>query len=583
MLSPRLRNRFVREARTAAALRHPNIITVYDTGEEGMWCWIAMERCTGPSLSKYLADGPSIAPDSACRLVVSIADAVEYAHAHGMLHRDLKPSNILLEPRIAEPVTLDDYVPKLTDFGLAKWLASDPDDTHTGVRLGTLSYMAPEQVEGRTAEIGPATDVYGLGVLLYQLLTGRLPFTGETDSKVISGLLLDNPPSPRRQRKEVSRALEAIVLKALSKKPAERYPSARAMATDLRRYLTGESTQARPLSLFQRMIKKVRQCPAATLAGVAALAAVGLLIHSDRLSRENHELRGIQTILLETNPSGARVVFVPRDEQTGESLGTKAVRPNHRSPIRQELRPGNYLVVADLGNGRFQENYFEVPRHGSKVIVDGMRKNLLAAADGTLRLGTIKIPPLSVTDGMALVTSTSDPAGGTEQVAPFYMDTHEFTVAEYKRIFPTRSPNRLGKPVNDDDPMCLSYREVLEISDHLGKRPPTEREYAAAMRHCRFTSSGSDRTDTVPPITGLLTGVAEWTSSCAGVYEVVALHFGTVRFRTKVVRAADLVVIENGPRAGDPIRDPALRVEIATHSTKPGLGFRFVRSAKPQF
>src|SRR5262249_7095188 len=200
--------------------------------------------------------------------------AVEYAHKHGVVHRDLKPGNILLhcEANEVQPEGLS--TPKITDFGLAKLLddahGSDPpgDTTRSGAVMGTVNYMAPEQAEGKTRAIGPAADTYALGAILYEVLTGRPPFRGETELDTLHQVRDDEPVPPTRLRPKVPRDLETICLQCLRKEPHRRYGSAGALAGDLRRFLAGEPIQARPVSRGERARRLCRRNP-----GVASLLA----------------------------------------------------------------------------------------------------------------------------------------------------------------------------------------------------------------------------------------------------------------------------------------------------------------------
>jgi len=297
LLSASLRQRFVREARAAARLSHPHIAGVYEVGEAGMRVWIASEYVADGSLSTWLRDRQEpVATKAAARLLSDLADALTCAHRLGVLHRDLKPSNVLLQ-RSAEseraPGTDDSprstsgsapgtsaadlcaFAPKLIDFGLAKLDEGTRHETRTGALIGTPPYMAPEQAAGQTQQIGPVTDVYGLGTVLYELLTGRPPFRGENDVQTLRQVLDDDPPHPRKLRPDVPADLAAITLKCLEKQPAARYASTAELAADLQRFLTDRPTIARPLSIPQRVAKWSRRRPAvAALVAVSVLAAV---------------------------------------------------------------------------------------------------------------------------------------------------------------------------------------------------------------------------------------------------------------------------------------------------------------------
>ena len=283
LMTPRLRQRFLRKARATAVLKHPNLITVYDAGEAGPLCYIAEAYCDGPNLSTWLQQQREpVPPRLAADLVRKLAAAVAHAHACGIIHRDLKPSNVLLEPCLLgrEQTSLEDketlpFVPKVTDFGLAKLLDTDGEQgaTVTLSICGTAPYMAPEQAEGRRDAIGAPTDVYALGVLLYEILTGQTPFRGAAAPEILRRIVFDDATPPRRLRPEIPRDLEAICLKCLEKLPARRYESAEALAEDLDRFLAGEPTAARPIGGSRRAAKWVRRRPA--LRGAGELLRLG--------------------------------------------------------------------------------------------------------------------------------------------------------------------------------------------------------------------------------------------------------------------------------------------------------------------
>jgi tRNA A-37 threonylcarbamoyl transferase component Bud32 len=226
--------RFAAEGRAVAQLDHPNVVQVYDTGEHNHVPFISLEFVDGGSLDRRLAGRP-ISPREAAELVRVLAEAIHAAHQKGIVHRDLKPANVLLT---------NIGVPKITDFGLAKSLVQATALTGSGAILGTPGYMAPEQARAQHSAIGPATDVYGLGAILYELLTGRSPFIAENPVDTIMQAVTEPPLPPSARQPHTPKHLDAICLKCLEKSPANRYPSAAALADDLARYLAGDAIQA---------------------------------------------------------------------------------------------------------------------------------------------------------------------------------------------------------------------------------------------------------------------------------------------------------------------------------------------------
>src|SRR5947208_6239891 len=270
--------RFRLEAEAAARLEHPGIVPIHEVGERDGSCYFSMKFIEGGQLDE-VARRESIPIRRAVELMANVARTVHYAHEHGILHRDIKPGNILLDTKGEA---------HLTDFGLARLVESESSVTHTLDVLGTPSYMAPEQAIGNNAAVSSTTDVYGLGAVLYQLLTSQPPFAGGATYETIKLLLDTEPKKPRLLNPKIDRDLSTICLKCLEKDPKRRYSSALALAEDLERWLKHEPIRARRSGIFIRSRKWVRRNPAAAIAtlSLAALAAaVGVIIWKSDLLR----------------------------------------------------------------------------------------------------------------------------------------------------------------------------------------------------------------------------------------------------------------------------------------------------------
>ena len=255
--------RFRTEATAAARLDHPNIVPIYEIGEQDGRYFYSMRFIEGQNLSKMIGKRP-IEPKKTAKILSTIARAVHYAHQHGILHRDLKPTNVLIDKN-GEPL--------LTDFGLAKLLEQSENVTQSQAVMGSASYMSPEQASGKTAEISVASDVYSLGAILYEMLTGRPPFTSSNFIETIKKVIDTEPTKPSEINPQVDAELETICLKCLEKQPEHRYGSALDLALELERWLNGEPILARPSTRLQRLIKWTRRKPA-----IAALVCLLILV-----------------------------------------------------------------------------------------------------------------------------------------------------------------------------------------------------------------------------------------------------------------------------------------------------------------
>jgi len=359
--------RFRHEAEIIAHLDHPQIVPVYDVGEDGGRGFFTMKLMEGGGLDAHLSSFISN-PVAAAKLVASIARAIHHAHQRGILHRDLKPSNILLAG--SSNTTLAEYVPHVSDFGLAKRVGSELDLTRTGAVVGTPTYMAPEQAAGANHAITTATDVYGLGTVLYALLTGRPPFVAGSVLDVLYQVKEIDPDPPRRINPRVSRDLETICLKCLHKDPRRRYESASAVAEDLERWLRGEPIVARPIGRLGRLWRWSRRQPVQASLALALLLAVltgfGLVFWQWRRAETN--LATANTLRQEAETNLATMTTL---RQNAETLRQEAVDSKNEATTNFHLA---HQAVREITN--LLEESGQLEAHG----LDPLHREVLRRA-----------------------------------------------------------------------------------------------------------------------------------------------------------------------------------------------------------
>jgi eukaryotic-like serine/threonine-protein kinase len=343
--------RFRSEAEAVARIQHPNIVQIYEVGEHEDRPYFSMEFVDGGCLLDRIHDHKLSTRDCG-RMLAVLARAMHEVHEKGIIHRDLKPANVLLTR---------DGTPKVTDFGLAKELGEAAGHTRSGDVMGTPSYMAPEQAEGRLKLIGPHTDVYALGAILYEMLTARPPFKAETAMDTLMLVLYEDPMPPARLLPNCPRDLETICLKCLNKEIEKRYPTAKALAEDLERFIDGRPIEARPSTLTERLIKWARRRPAvAALAVVSVLATLVLLgvslFYNVRLNQLNTEL----------------ATTAEQKRLEAERAETKEKEANRRREEADLLRE-----AADRQRRRAEDN-FRKAREAVKVLLTEVAQNELA-------------------------------------------------------------------------------------------------------------------------------------------------------------------------------------------------------------
>ncbi|MBI2901372.1 MAG: SUMF1/EgtB/PvdO family nonheme iron enzyme, partial [Planctomycetes bacterium] len=364
------KERFRREAVASARLSHPNVLRVFDAGEEGGRFFLVMELVKGESLSKVIGDRRyEIRP--MLEILRKVALGVQHAHEQDVVHRDLKPANILVEP---------EGEPKVVDFGLAYLGGADTQLTRSGAIMGTPVYMAPEQVRGDRKKISARTDVYALGAILYEVLTGRPPHMGGTAIEVYQRITWDEPISPRKLNARVPADVETIAFKALEKGPSRRYASAKEFADDLGRFLRGEPIVARPSPFYSRIAKRIRRHAAASVAAatvaVTLLTAAGVVI-AGRIRRAN-EMDRLEREADKADPDTAIVLWAQL-QSMGHPAAWKGIEAARRRRAREQIKAARrHLLLRDDAYERagrhVRERDAEIDRKAPYWSLDDRRK-----------------------------------------------------------------------------------------------------------------------------------------------------------------------------------------------------------------
>ena len=532
---------FLREARATSQLAHPNIVRIYDFVKSGNKVFIVSELVEGVSLRTYLHESEE-SLDTHLKLMITLCRAIDHAHAHSVVHRDLKPGNIMVD-REGQPHVLD--------FGLSQSIDSALETiSKEGVPLGTPAYMSPEQVRGSRDEIDQRTDIYSLGVILFQSLTGKLPFVGDKES-MYERILFHIPPSPRKFNPRVSKSLCQIVEKALRKSPDERYQTAGALADDLQRFLDGEMISVGS-PLESRVVKaKIRKhAPWILFAFAMTVLVLWTLFQPERSPAS----KNTTLVTLQTNPPKSVVSFIPISPDTGLDIPEQSTLLQAGKPT--SLKPGFYRVRAYFPeHGETIEVFRTVPDPTAKerpvarlfcgVSVPLLHLSWWKNEDGSFELGEIRHLPEPIDDKDFSIIAGGEIKIPEDVYAPKLLTAYPFKIPDMAVAITEVSWDRLAKTWPGITPpsgqslfvtgiewdVAVAFAEangmslpnaweLIYISTNGGKTTFPNGDATPNADFDELLLQDWDQTNHRTPVQGLLTGVPEYTETAFRIVDL---------------------------------------------------------------